>query len=73
MRIRSLPRNRENRSRSGAPNRPNQELIEKKKLARLKPWVRIAIEKTCEAGREAVRRQAFYIKKGWVTAQQPQS
>lgn len=73
MRIRSLPRNRENRPRSGAPSRPNQEVVAKKKLARLKPWVRIAIEKACETGREAVRRQAFYIKKGWGTAQQSQS
>ncbi|MGB2580108.1 MAG: hypothetical protein WBC83_00235 [Minisyncoccia bacterium] len=73
MRIRSLPRNRENRSRNGTPNRPNQEVIEKKKLARLKPWVRIAIEKACEAGEEAFRRQAFYLKKGWVTAPQSPS
>lgn len=73
MRIRSLPRNRENRPRSGSPSRPKQEVIEKKKLARLKPWVRIALEKACEAGKEAVQRQASYIKKGWVTAQQSPS
>lgn len=71
MRIRSLPRNREDRPRSGSPSRPKQDVIEKKKLARLKPWVRIALEKACDAGKEAVRRQAFYIEKGWVT--EPQS
>lgn len=64
---RSLPRNRESRTRRDVPQRPNQTDLTKKKLARLKPWVRLAIEKATKEEKEATKQRAFCIKKGWWT------
>lgn len=66
MRARNLPRNRESKSRSEAPVRPDQTELERKKLARMKPWERIPIERAREAETETLRRQEFYLKRGWL-------
>lgn len=66
MRTRNLPRNRESKSRSETPVRPDQTELERKKLARMKPWERIPIEKAREAETETIRRQNFFVTKGWL-------
>lgn len=66
MRIRTQPRNRESRPRSDTPVRPKQEEINQAKMANLPSWRKKVIRLADSTKKEIVRRQEFFIKKGWL-------
>jgi len=53
MRMRCLPRNREGRSRSGAPERASRDIILRRRLNHLPYWVRNDIKEKMREGKSS--------------------